>query len=110
MSSFETVNVYGRSNPRRRQRNASEDSGATRQPVKRRKRTTLTQDTYEQPEARKLNGHISPITEAPQGNGHVKFSRQKSVDNTGLAIRGGGAKKAVTERRSGRNDGHIELV
>ena len=113
MSPPESSHTTGRSNPRRRQRNASEDSVAIRQPVKRRKRTGLAQDTFEPPISTKLNGHIARAEQASHGNGYAKEPnniRQKSADSTSLAIRSGSGKKAGKERRSGRRDGHIELV
>ena len=113
MSPPEGPNSSGRSNPRRRQRNASEDSVAIRQPVKRRKRTGLTQDTFEPPTPTKVNGYARHDVQAPQSNGHPREPnnlQQKSSDSTSLAIRSGGSKKADKDGRFSRRDGHIELV
>ena len=101
-----------RSNPRRRQRNASEDSVVRQQPVKRRKRSGLTSDTFRPTELSKLNGHVEPAEDAPLANGHAhepKILQGTSADS-GPATRDRSKTQIEREKRSGRRDGDIELV
>ncbi|KAL9632670.1 MAG: hypothetical protein Q9164_005175, partial [Protoblastenia rupestris] len=107
------ASLVARSNPRRRQRNASEDSVANRQPVKRRKRSGLSKETFEPPIHSNLNGHIEPSDDAPLTNGHAYEPgslREESGDNTNLVIRNKNFKKVHKERRSSQRDGDVELT
>ena len=103
-------------NPRRRQRNASEDSVATRPNPKRLRRSALTDATFQPPEPFKLNGHASHDEDVPHPNGHPPEpeSEPPSQQNGGaksgtLAVRHKGSKRGERERRSHRHEG-IELV
>ena len=99
-------------NPRRRQRNPSEDSVAFPPNPKRIRRSGLTQETFVPPEASKLNGHARHVEEAPQANGHALEStepQERALDNTNLSLRHRPSKKADRERRVHRNEG-VELV
>jgi len=111
MFSPDAASVAAR-NPRRRQRNASEDSVANRQPVKRQKRSGLSKETFEPPSG-KINGHLDDVEETPVANGHAHVpgeQRNGSVDPTSLAIRHRGSKKGEKDRRSSRSDSGVELV
>lgn len=99
-------------NPRRRQRNASEDSVAFRPNVKRIRRSGLTQETFVAPDTTKLNGHAHDVEEAPRSNGHTpQLTTQGSedADPANMALRPKGSKRQERERKPTRNDG-IELV
>ena len=101
-------------NPRRRQRNGSEDSVALHHNPKRIRRSILASETFQPPEEiTKLNGSIGHIAEGPYLNGHVREAgsqRHSSADTTSLAIRHRGVKKADRDRRSSKHDGSVELV
>lgn len=90
-------------NPRRRQRNGSEDSVALRQNPKRLRRSGLTHETFQPPEAPKANGHIKPAADHPISNGHVQAAVRQdvSVDTTSLTTRDRGTTSTDKERRSG---------
>ena len=100
-------------NPRRRQRTSSDDSVALRHNPKRIRRSALTTEIFQDPDAAKMNGHIGPVEAEPLANGHAKepgSQHHGNVDATSLAIRHRGVKKADRERRTSRNDGSIELA
>ena len=100
-------------NPRRRQRTGSDDSVALRHNTKRIRRSGLTAETFQPLATTKTNGHIAHVAEETFTNGHAKEPaniRHASVDTTSLAIRHRGVKKAERERRTGKNDGSIELA
>ena len=100
-------------NPRRRQRTGSDDSAALRHNAKRIRRSGLTSETFQPQPVQKVNGHFAHVTEETFTNGHAKEPanlRHASVDNTSLAIRHRGVKKADRERRTVKNDGSIELA
>ena len=100
-------------NPRRRQRTGSDDSAALRNNVKRIRRSDLTSETLQPLATKKINGNSAHLAEETFTNGHAKepeHQRHASVDTTSLAIRHRGVKKADRERRTGRNDGSIELA
>lgn len=104
-------NVAAR-NPRRRQRNPSEDSVAFRPNPKRIRRTGLTEETFLPPDAVKANGHAGHVEAAALTNGHATqpAGRQETpADNTEVTLRPRGSKKGDRERRQHRNDG-TELV
>ena len=99
-------------NPRRRQR-TSEDSVAVRPNPKRIRRSNLTHETFLPPDSKKTNGHASHDADTPHMNGHAvepASQRQANIDSTSLALRHRGSKKGERDRRSGKNDGTIELV
>lgn len=100
-------------NPRRRQRTGSDDAAALRHNAKRIRRSVLTSETFQPQSVEKVNGNSAHVTEETFTNGHAKEPgnlRHASVDNTSLAIRHRGVKKADRERRTVKNDGSIELV
>ncbi len=100
-------------NPRRRQRTSSDDSVAVRHNPKRLRRSGLTQETFQPPPNKQVNGYVDHIEDAPTTNGHVVSAsgqRHASVDTTSLAIRHRGVKKAEREKRNSKTDGTIELV
>lgn len=114
MSSPEVApaNVAAR-NPRRRQRNTTEDSVINRQPAKRIRRAGLTSDTFKVPTSSQATEHSALGGEGSQTNGHVperNIHRHDNIDSSSLAIRHKGLKKAERERRSSKSDGSIELV
>lgn len=91
------MNAAARSNPRRRQRNSSDDSVAIRQPVKRRKRSALTTETFQPPEATGPNGISAQhqpqalATESPAKVEHA--GEEELADETKLAFRGKSARR-----------------
>ncbi|KAG8528056.1 uncharacterized protein KY384_006972 [Bacidia gigantensis] len=102
-----------RSNPRRRQRNASEDSVAIRQPVKRRKRSALTKETFAET-SEKVNGSLEHVEDAPLLNGSAhepsSMRNNKNGPSNNLAIRHGLSKKSESQWRSERSGNDIELT
>ena len=100
-------------NPRRRQRTSSDDSVAVRHNPKRLRRSGLTQETFQPPPNKQVNGYVDHIDETPTTNGHAVSApgqRHASVDTTSLAIRHRGVKKAEREKRNSQTDETIELV
>jgi len=103
----------GTRNPRRRQRTSSEDSVAIKHNPKRLRRSGLTQETFQPPPSKQVNGYVDHVEDPPAANGHATHptgQRHASVDTTSLAIRNRGIKKADREKRSIKTDGSIELV
>lgn len=100
-------------NPRRRQRTGSDDAAALRHNAKRIRRSGLTSETFQPQNVQKINGTFAHVGKETFTNGHAKEPaslRDASVDNTSLAIRHRGVKKADRERRTVKNDGSIELA
>lgn len=98
-------------NPRRRQRTGSDDSIVLRENPKRRKRSKLALDTFEEPEAPKQNGHIrkSKAHTGPANNGvEHRAEYDTGVDATSLTIRNKGKKR--TDRDSKHSEDGIVLV
>ena len=95
-------------NPKRRQRNPSDDSVALRHNPKRLRRSGLNADTFEPPPA-KTNGHVKHAQNAPYVNGHADVSSQRdaSSDTASLAIRNRGPRKPERERRGSKNEGTV---
>jgi hypothetical protein len=93
-------------NPRRRQRNTSEDSLTVPKVTKRRKRSSLAPDTFEPLEKVLSNGH----GKLPNGHQHKApppsqmleqhVKSDASVDTASLAVRSRGSKRGDRERRS----------
>ena len=96
-------------NPRRRQRTGSDDSAALRQNVKRIRRSDLTPETFQPLATKKINGNSAHVAEETFTNGHAK-EPENQRHSTNLAIRHRGVKKGDRERRTGKNDGSIELA
>lgn len=89
-------------NPRRRQRTSSDDSIALRRTTKRRKRSLLGPDSFEPPTNHRRDTNTPHINGNGTANGHAPGDRRlrdASVDNTSLAIRNKGSKKADREKR-----------
>ncbi|KAL6715007.1 hypothetical protein ACLMJK_007267 [Lecanora helva] len=107
------ASVSGR-NPRRRQRNGSEDSIAIRHNPKRIRRSILGAETFRPPDdLPQQNGHVGHVTAEPVLNGYVRepgSQRHSSADTTSLAIRHWGVKKADRDRRSVKHDSGVELT
>lgn len=111
MSSPHPTDLSARSNPRRRQRNISEDSIAVRQPVKRRKRSALTNETFHGPDDRTTNGSIDHTASKSLVNG-VKGEHDdtKQVNGASLAIRDRSAAQQTQPAPWTRGEDHLELV
>lgn len=109
-----TVHIsVGTRNPRRRQRTSSDDSVAIKHNPKRIRRSGLTQETFQPPPVKLVNGYVDHVVDPPAANGHITHAtgqRHASVDTTSLAIRNRGIKKADREKRSSKTDETIELV
>ena len=89
-------------NPRRRQRTSSDDHIALRQTTKRRKRSLLAPDSFEPPTNHRRDTNTPQVNGNGMANGHAPGDRRPrdvSVDNTSLAIRNRGSKKADREKR-----------
>lgn len=110
MSSPYSADLDARSNPRRRQRNTSEDSIAVRQPVKRRKRSALTKETFAAPDDRSSNGIVNHATSKPLVNGSGEVNGTGHVNGASLAIRDRGTAPQTKASRWSRGDDHTELV
>ena len=86
------MSAAARSNPRRRQRNSSDDSVAIRQPVKRRKRSALTNETFQSPNGSSQNGTTSQDQRHSLANdspSDLQDAEERDVvDATTLAFRG----------------------
>ena len=95
-------------NPKRRQRNPSDDSLGLRHNPKRLRRSGLNADTFDPPPA-KTNGHVKHTQHVPYVNGHADVSSQRDAasDTTNPAIRNPGPKKPQRERRASRNEGTV---
>lgn len=105
-------------NPRRRPRNKSEDSTALRPPVKRRKRSRLSKETFDPFSSNSLNiypSHGGPGQEAerPTRNGYSHghhARRQDSPSLPSLTLRDRLGKKGDRLYRASRQDGEMDLV
>ena len=95
-------------NPKRRQRNESEDSVAQRHNPKRLRRSGLTASTFEPPPP-KTNGYIKHSHDVPHANGHADVNSQRDAasDTASLVFRNRGPKKAERERRGSKNEGTV---
>jgi hypothetical protein len=101
-------NTLSLRNPRRRNRTTSQDSLATQQSLKRRKRSSLAPDTFDAPVPAAANGH------APHANGFLKDHtpdrqsiRDASVETTSLVVRGRGNKRS--DKRTRREDTGVQV-
>jgi len=99
-------------NPRRRQRNGSEDSTAFPPNPKRLRRSGLTPQTFAAPPSQQANGHVKPSQDRYMVNGHADAGTQRdvAVDTANLPVRPRSGKILEKERRSNRNDGGKQLV
>ncbi|KAL8814155.1 MAG: hypothetical protein Q9191_008569, partial [Dirinaria sp. TL-2023a] len=99
-------------NSKRRQRNGSDDSLALRHNPKRLRRSGLTQETFQPPEAPEVNGHTESAENEPTTNGYTKASSQKdaAVDTTSLTIRDRGVTRPDRENRNTRIQEGRDLV
>ncbi|MCJ1355102.1 MAG: hypothetical protein MMC33_005093 [Icmadophila ericetorum] len=98
-------------NPRRRQRTASDDSIVLRENPKRRKRSKLAPDTFEEPEATKQNGHArkSKAHAGSTSNGvDHRAQHDAGADTASLVIRNKGKKR--TDRDSKNTEDGIVLT
>ena len=100
---------YASRNPKRRQRNASEDSAALRHNPKRLRRSEVTAHTFDPPDSVKTNGHVKTRNFSPLANGHANSSNQRdaSSDTASLAIRNRGPKKAERGRGGSKDEGTV---
>lgn len=100
-------------NPRRRQRTGSDGSLATRQAPKRQKRSALAPDTFKPPHKDKLNGYPDLINGASKANRHATESAnhgEKGFDDTSLAIRSKGSKRAERGKKGAKlEDGIVQV-
>ena len=100
-----------RKNPRRRQRNPSDEAIVIKETrSKRRKRSSLGPDTFEPLPNGKANGVVhAPSIEAPNhlNGGAPRPSREISVETNGLAVRSKPRKRAEREKRSYCVDGAV---
>ncbi|MCJ1311711.1 hypothetical protein MMC25_005384 [Agyrium rufum] len=100
--------------PRRRPRNSSEDSVATKGDPKRRKRSLLTNDTFE-PLANGLsaNNTIAPSNGKVIGglqHGKIRSSRERSSEPMALALRNKTRKSSARDRRLPTRSGEVVLT
>ena len=104
--------VIGSRNTRRRQRTTSEDSVTTRQIPKRRKRSSLAPDTFEQPSALKSIGQTRKVSGGRAPSKEYQLEREGSVETTAsLAVRSKGSKRGDRERRSTKQaDGIVQVA
>ena len=99
-------------NPRRRQRNTSDDSIVLQQTAKRRKRSFIQPDTFEPPN-QKSNGTVKHANTAVIPSGNTLESRKQrnvSGDTTSLAIRNRGTKRGEREKRGNKTEDGIVQV
>lgn len=96
-------------NPKRRQRNASEDSAAFRHNPKRLRRSEVTDNTFEPPDSVKTNGHVKTQNNSPLANGHANSSKQRdaSSDTASLVIRNRGLKKVERGKKGSKEEGTV---
>ena len=94
-------------NPKRRQRNTSEDSLALRHNPKRLRRSGLTSETFEPPESAKTNGHVKDQNSLSHLNGHASNQRDAASDTASLAIRNRGSDKVERRRGGPREEGTV---
>ena len=94
-------------NPKRRQRNTSEDSLALRHNPKRLRRSGLTSETFEPPESAKTNGHVKHQTSLSHPNGHASNQRDAASDTASLAIRNRASDKVEKRRGGSREEGTV---
>ena len=100
-----------RKNPRRRQRNPSDEALAIKEiSSKRRKRSSLGPDTFEPLSNGKANGVIhTPSIELPThlNGGAPRPSRELSIESNALAVRSKPRKRAEREKRAYCVDGAV---
>ena len=94
-------------NPKRRQRNTSEDSLALRHNPKRLRRSGLTSETFEPPESAKANGHVKDQNSLSHVNGHASNQRDAASDTASLAIRNRRSDKVEKRRGGSREEGTV---
>jgi len=99
-------------NPRRRQRNGSEDSTAFPPNPKRLRRSGLTPQTFALPPSQQANGHVKPPRDHYMVNGHANAGTQRdiAVDTVNLTVRPRSGRILEKEGRNNRNDGGKQLV
>lgn len=99
-------------NPRRRQRNASEDSVAIKPNPKRPRRTELTPDLFVAPPTEHTNGKVKLPLIHPTANGYTNKASQRdaAIDATKFQIRSKEGKKPDRSRRNSRGEGGTQLV